>query len=115
MYKVLRFSSIICVQSVKLQLQMSRTVNICIIKANVRKESPGMSHCYRSVVHVRRGDSRNRFSHWEKKKKKDLGRNVTPPTQSHVSSLHVLVLLLRARVSQLIKWCCLTKYPVVGM
>lgn len=43
----------------------AKTVNICIIKANVKK-SPSMSHRYHSVMHLRRNDSRNRFSHRKK-------------------------------------------------
>lgn len=70
----------------------AKTVNICIIEANVKKNR-SMWHCYHSVMHLHKSDSRNRFSH---RKEINSTWNVTQPTQLHVSSLLVLVLLLWA-------------------
>lgn len=47
----------------------AKTINICILKANVKK-SPSMWHRYHSAMHLHRNDSRNRFSAGKKKRER---------------------------------------------
>lgn len=79
-----------CVWILNKALKKKKTLNICIIKANVRR-SWGMRLCYHSLTHLHRADSRDRFSHRggkgrEREKKKNSSRRATHPTQSHVAS-----------------------------
>lgn len=86
--------------SMECQHQMSKRVIICVIKANVKK-SPSMSHCYHSVIHLHRNDSRDRFSHRGKKLCCiTVGMQHIP--HSHMSSLHLLVLSFCSQVLHLV-------------
>lgn len=73
---------------------------ICVIKANVTR-SQSTSHCYHSMIHLYRNDSRDGFSR--------RGRNcvtVQHIPHSHISSLHLLLLSFCSQVLYLVKqWC----------